>query len=325
MRQGCAYAAATLVAVCCVAPMASAAPTPAGTTINSVATATYEQPDGSEETITSNAVALRVDEILDVTVASSDPGDVATSASAIGQRLSFTLTNAGNGTESFTLSAQSSLGGDQFDPALTSILLDSNGNGAYDPGVDTVYVAGSNDPQLAANQSLAVFLLSSIPAGAGNGDRGRVALSATAKTASGTPGSSFAGLGQGGGDAVVGATGGDAEDDGFYAVTSATLSFVKSAAVADIFGGTTPVPGSTITYTLSATVNGSGSLANLRVADSIPPGTSFKADSIMLDGATLTDAADGDAGQYSGTGIAVGLGTLSAGTTRTIKFQVTID
>jgi len=150
-------------------------------------------------------------------------------------------------------------------------------------------------------------------------------LTATATTGSGSPGTSFAGAGQGGGDGVVGATGASAEDDGHYAVSRATVSFVKSASVADVFGGTTKVPGSTITYTLTATVTGSGNLANLRVADPIPAGTSYKSGSIALDGAALTDVADADAGAFTGSGIAVGLGTVAAGATRTITFQVKID
>jgi hypothetical protein len=31
---------------------------------------------------------------------------------------------------------------------LTSLVLDTNDNGAYDAGVDTVYAAGANDPLL---------------------------------------------------------------------------------------------------------------------------------------------------------------------------------
>jgi fimbrial isopeptide formation D2 family protein len=146
-----------------------------------------------------------------------------------------------------------------------------------------------------------------------------------ARTGSGAPGLSFAGLGQGGGDAVVGATGADGIDDGFYRVAAATVSFVKSASVADPFGGSTQVPGATITYTLAATIGGNGSLANLRITDPVPAGTTYTAASITLDGAALTDAADADSGSFSGTGISVGLGNVAAGTTRTVTFKVKID
>ena len=309
----------------CAAPPAFAAGTPAGTIINNSATATYDLPGGGQNSVTSNVVSLTVDELLDVSVASTDGGDVATFPAAVNQMLTFRVTNAGNGSENFVLTARDTVGGDDFNPTATSIVIDGNGNGAFDPGIDTVYVAGANNPLLAPDASVLVFVLSSIPAGAGNGQRGRVDLVAVAATGSGAPGTTFAGQGQGGGDAVVGATGADAEDDGIYAVSAATVAFVKSAEVVDPFGGTTQVPGSIITYRLVASVSGSGGLANLRIADPIPAGSSFRAGSITLEGSPLSDAADADAGEYTGSGIAVRLGTVAAGASRTVTFQVAID
>jgi uncharacterized repeat protein (TIGR01451 family) len=325
LRKNALLAALGAVSTCALASPAFAAGTLAGTNITNVATATYELPGGGETSVDSNVVTLKVDELLDVSVAWGDPADVATSAGMTGQRLKFTVTNGGNGAEAFTLATVANGGGDDFDPAVTSIVLDSNGNGAYDAGVDTVYASGSNDPQLDPDQSITVFVVSTIPAGAGDGHRGRVDLTAVAATGSGAPGTSFAGLGQGGGDAVVGATGADAEDDGYYRVAKASVAFVKSATVADAFGGTAAAPGSTVTYTLAATVSGSGSLANLRVADAVPAGTTYQAGSLTLEGGALTDAADADAGSFTGTGISVALGTVAAGATKTITFQVKID
>jgi uncharacterized repeat protein (TIGR01451 family) len=324
-RKNAALAALTAVSAGICASPALAAGTLAGTSITNVATATYELTNGDEASVDSNIVTLKVDELLDVGVAWSDPSDVAGSAGGAGQLLKFTVTNGGNGTESFTLGTIANGGGDDFDPSVTSVVLDSNGNGAYDAGVDTIYASGSNDPQLDPDQSITVFVLSSIPAGAGDGQRGRIDLTAVARTGSGAPGASFAGLGQGGGDAVVGATGADSEDDGYYRVARASVAFVKSAAVADAFGGTAAAPGSTVTYTLAATVSGTGSLANLRVSDPVPAGTTYKPGSLTLEGAPLTDAADADSGSFTGTAINVGLGTVAAGATRTITFQVKID
>jgi uncharacterized repeat protein (TIGR01451 family) len=324
-RKNAALAAITAATACIFASPAQGAGTPAGTDIVNVATATYALPDGGEASIDSNIVTLKVDELLDVSVAWSDPSDVTSPAGGTGQRLKFTVTNGGNGTESFALATLANGGGDDFDPSVTSIVLDSNGNGAYDAGVDTLYSSGSNDPQLDPDQSITVFVLSTVPASAGDGQRGRIDLTAAARTGSGAPGTSFAGQGQGGGDAVVGATGADGEDDGYYRVAKASVAFVKSAAVADAFGGTSATPGSTITYTLAATVSGSGSLANLRVSDPVPAGTTYRPGSLTLEGSALTDSADADAGSFTGTAINVGLGTLAAGATKTITFQVKID
>jgi uncharacterized repeat protein (TIGR01451 family) len=312
-RKNAAMAALTAVSACIFAGPAFAAGTPAGTNITNVATATYELPNGGEASVDSNVVTLKVDELLDVSVAWGDPSDVSAQSGAAAQPLKFTVAALANG------------GGDDFDPTSTSIVLDTNGNGAYDAGVDTVYASGSNDPELAPDQSITVFVLAAIPAGAGDGQRGRIDLTAVARTGSGAPGTSFAGLGQGGGDAVAGATGADSEDDGYYRVTKASVSFVKTATVADAFGGTAAAPGSTITYTLAATVSGSGGLANVRVSDPIPAGTTYKTGSLTLEGGALTDSADADSGSFNGTAVSVALGTLAAGTTRTITFQVRID
>lgn len=319
------FAAMAAASSFALAGPADAAGTPAGTSISNVATATYDLPGGGQDEIVSNTVVMKVDELLDVSVAWGDPADVATSAGRTGQVLKFSVTNGGNGPEAFTLGTIANGGGDDFDPGVTSIVLDSNNNGAYDAGVDTAYVAGSNDPLLQPDQSITVFVLASIPGTAADGNRGRVDLTAVAATGSGAPGTSFAGKGEGGVDAIAGATGADGEDDGYYKVARASVSFVKSASVAGPFGGSSSAPGAIVTYTLAATVTGSGSLANLRVSDPVPAGTTYVAGTITLDGAALTDAADADAGRFTGSAIAVALGNAPAGASYTVTFKVKID
>jgi hypothetical protein len=232
---------------------AMAVGTAAGTTISNTATATYDDSAGSPISVPSNTVNIKVDELLDVTVATANAGDVVAQPGSTNQILSFTINNTGNGSEAFRLTPNATVGGDQFDPTTTSIVLDSNGNGTYDAGVDTVYTAGSNDPVLAPDAAIKVFVLSTIPGGANDLDKGVVELTAAAVTGTGAPGTSFAGQGQGGGDAVVGSTGADGVDRGRYLVQNASVAFAKSASVLDPFGGSKSVPGSTITYTLTAT------------------------------------------------------------------------
>src|SRR4051812_16543524 len=191
--------AAAAAALGC-AGSAEAAGTPAGTDIVNVAHATYDQPNGTPTTVDSNVVTIKVDELLDVTVAWREPSDVVSAPGLTNQILSFTVTNAGNGHEAFALNTVHAGGGD-FDPTVTSLVLDTNGNGSFDPGVDTVYVPGANDPVLAPDGAIVVFVLSTIPPGAADGNRGRIDLTATSKTGTGTPGTSFAGAGEGGGNA----------------------------------------------------------------------------------------------------------------------------
>lgn len=317
-----------IMAACASATFASpawAVGTTAGTTISNTATATYADGGGNTVSVPSNTVDLRVDEVLDVTVVSADPGDVVAQAGAANQILSFTVTNTGNGSEAFRLTPVNAIGGDAFDPTTTSLVLDTNGNGVYDAGVDTVYAAGSNDPVLAADTSIRVFVLSTVPAGATDGQRGQTDLTAAAMTGTGPAGTSFPGAGEGGGNAVVGTSTAQGRDDGFYVVSAATVAFVKSASVLDPFGGTTSVPGSIITYTLVATVAGSGSLASLAIADPAPANTTFVSGSITLQGGSITDATDGDAGEFAAGAVAVRLGTVPGGQTRTVTFKSTIN
>lgn len=304
---------------------AHAAGTTAGTTISNTATASYTDSGGVAQTTNSNQVDIRVDELLNVTVATADPGPVTVTPGSTNRVLSFTVTNTGNGSEAFRLTPTTAIGGDQFDPTMTSIVLDSNGNGAYDPGVDTVYTAGSNDPVLAPDASIKVFVLSTVPGALSDLDRGNLDLTAAAVTGTGAPGTTFAGQGQGGGDAVVGATGADGVDRGIYLIQSAALTFNKSATVLDPFGTTRSVPGAVITYTLVATVSGTGSLSNLSLGDAVPPGTTYQPGTITLQGGPLTDATGDDAGQFASNAVTVQLGTLAGGQTRTVTFKVRIN
>ena len=252
---------------------AQAAGTRAGSTISNTASASFDT-GGGTQTIDSNTVDLRVDELLDVTVDSSDPADVPTTPGATNQLLTFSVTNNGNGEEAFALSTIANAGGDNYDPVVTQVYLD-NGDGVFDAGTDTLYTPGANDPVLDPDESIRVFVRATTPGTVVDGNRGIVSLVAVSKTGTGAPGTSFAGQGEGGGDAVVGSTGADGQDAGAYLVSAATVSLVKSAAIVDPFGGSEPVPGAVITYTITATVAGSGSVSGLAVIDTIPTDTSL--------------------------------------------------
>ncbi len=303
---------------------AQAAGTAAGTTISNTATATYTDAGGATVSVPSNQVNVRVDELLNVTVATADPGDIAALPGATSQALSFTVTNTGNGTEAFRLTPINAIGGDAFDPTTTSLVID-NGNGVYDPGIDIVYAAGSNDPILAPDTSVRIFVLSTVPASATDGQRGQTDLTATAVTGSGAPGTSFAGQGQGGGDAVIGLSTALGRDRGYYIVSAATVAFLKSASVLDPFGGTKPVPGAIITYTLVATVSGTGTLANLAASDPMPASTTYVPGSITSQSVAITDLTDSDAGEFAANKVLIRFGTVPGGQTRTVTFKVRIN
>ncbi len=305
-----------------VATPAYAAGVDAGTLIENTAQATYDA-GGGTETVDSNTVIVKVDELLDVTLTSLDPGAINTAPGP--EVLTFEITNTGNGPEAFTLTADPVVPGNDFDTTVDSIAIDTNGNGVYDPGVDQILTGPETTPVLDADENLTIFVLVTVPAGVADSDLSDVELTAEAVTGTGAPGTTFAGQGENGSDAVVGLTGADANAIGSLQVVITTVDLLKSATIVDPFGGTSSVPGSVITYTIAAEVTGSGSVDDLLITDPYPAGTTYIPGTLALDGGALTDAAGDDAGDADATRISVDLGTVAGGTTRSVTFNVEID
>jgi uncharacterized repeat protein (TIGR01451 family) len=192
--------------------------------------------------------------------------------------------------------------------------------------VDEVLTGPETTPELASDEALTVFVIVEVPAGVADGDSSDIELTAEAVTGTGAPGTVFAGQGVDSGDAIVGSTGASASSTGTLVVGITTVDLDKSVVLEDPFGGTSAVPGSVATFTISATVAGSGSVDALLVNDAIPDGTTYVPNSLALDGAGLTDVSGDDAGEASdATGISVDLGTVTGGTVHAITFDVTID
>ncbi|GAA4003690.1 hypothetical protein [Sphingomonas humi] len=303
---------------------ADAEGTPAGSEIVNVAQLSWVA-GGEQRTVQSNAASLKVDERIDVAVASLDGGSVPVAAGDQNRVLSFRVVNAGNAPEAFVLSAVGAIGGDQWDPAITSLALDTNGNGLFDPGVDQTYRAGTDDPLLKADASITVFVLGGVPAGLADAAVGLASLRATAVTGSGAPGTVFAGRGEGGTEAVVGGTTATAITQGSYVASLAVPQLAKAQQIVDPNGGSSALPGALITYTLTASYQGAVPTSGGLVEDPIPAGTSYVAGSLKLNGASLTDAADGDAGEAGTAGIRVAIGALSAKSNAVISFQVRVN
>lgn len=284
---------------------------------------------GTPVTLQSNVATITVVERIDVIVTRQSP-QILVGPGDTGRAILFTLTNTGNGSEVFALAIDSLLGGDDFDPvpAVPAIYFDTDSSGDFNIG-DVAYNPGVNDPVLAADASLDIFIVNDIPAAVVNGQIGLSQLTATALTGSGAPGTEFPGQGDGGVDAVIGTSGGENSDSGEYLVSDVVLSVVKSQLISDPFGGTQPIPGATITYTVTVEVTSSGTATSSVIRDLIPTYTSFVPASITLNALALSDASDADAGEYDTTGapqVRVRLGDLTqADGVQTVVFQVTID
>jgi uncharacterized repeat protein (TIGR01451 family) len=307
---------------------AGAAGTPVGTVIQNTAIVEFDLA-GTPITLQSNTTTITVVERIDVVVTLQSP-QALVAPNDTDRALLFTVTNTGNGSETFSLAINSILAGDDFDPApsATSIYFDTDGSGDLNVG-DQPYSIGVNDPLLAADAAVDVFIVNDIPGTVANGNIGFSQFTATSVTGTGAPGTEYPGLGDGGVDAVIGTTGGEASDVGEYLVSDVAVSVTKAQAVTDTAGGTLPIPGATITYTVTVEVIGAGIAPASVLRDPIPTYTTYVANSMTLNAVAVSDAVDADAGELDTSGVAsvvVRLGDLTQSSgVQTVVFDVRID
>ena len=323
-------AAAVLVLVAAAvlgSDRASAMGTPAGTEITTQATVTWTK-NATPFNGTSNPTTVTVDEIVDFALIWQDAGDVEVFPGETGMALTYRLQNTGNGPERFLLTAIAALAGDDFDPLLATVHLDTDGNGRFDAVVDEVYAQGANDPVRAADAATTLFLVANIPADAVDGHEGHCKLVVTAATGIGAPGTIVIGAGENGTDVVIGYSAGFRESTGVFRIASVAVELVKSAVVAGPGGGTEPVAGAIVTYYINVTADGGGTARNVVITDPVPAPAIYIPATLRLNGGLLSDAADADAGDYSVTvpgALTVRLGDLTATSQpQIIAFQVSI-
>ena len=319
---------------CAIPNAVTAAGTPAGTVIQNTATVTYSI-GGTPATAITPPASFTVAELINVTLVWQDAANVAVGSPDSNRALSFLLTNTGNGPETFSLARNNAIAGDNYDPANGSagaIFIENGlqaGFQASGPNADVLYVAGSNDPALAADASRIVYIVSNTPPALATGSVGRVELAASATTAGAAgaaPGTALAGLGQGGVDAVVGATRAQARQTGGYIVSGVVVVLAKSVvSVVDSSGGTTVRSGSIVTYRIVLTVNGSGSADSLSLDDPIPVNTTYVSNSITVNGTARTDVVDADSAEFSGGAVKVRFGNTAAPVSHTVEFRVTVN
>lgn len=297
---------------------AHAVGTGAGVQIPNAVTLEYSQA-GTTRTADATAV-FWVDELLDVSVVSSDASSIGVLAGEVEAVQQYTLTNLGNGSEAFVLNASDALGGDDFDAAFNRIFLETNGQPGLQigPGGDDVYVAGTNDPTLAADELLTVYVTADVPAGVAINDVAFLSLRAIATTivagaGTGDPtqpgfptvGTSYPGLGDaatagaGNVEAMVGVSYDAANplyvDQHDYLVNDVGVVITKTAfSVEDPLGGSTVVPGSIVSYRVNVNLNGGGSAQALVVSDPIPADLRYAPNSLSVVGLPAGEDADDD-------------------------------
>ena len=147
------------------ASTAHAAGTTAGTPITNTASVTYTV-NGSPQTTNSTTASFVVDRKVNFTVVPDQSGYTQVNLGQTGAVTKFKVTNTTNGTQDFwldpdqtTLSVGLITGTDNFDISNMKVYVDSNGNGVYDPGVDTQTFID----ELAPDASVNVFIVGDIP------------------------------------------------------------------------------------------------------------------------------------------------------------------
>ncbi|ABW69056.1 DUF11 domain-containing protein [Desulfosudis oleivorans] len=295
--------------------------TASGTPVTNLATVAY-QVGGVDQTViesslTGNstpgigngtATSFVVDTSLDLSVAWTDLADVEVVPGQLDQVLIFTVTNDGNATQDFSLSAVNRAAGDDFDTTGVTIFVESGATAGYQAGEDTAdYI-----DELAADASKIVYIVSDIPAATVNGNDAildlvaQVAVGGTAATQGANittddsliadnPATVQTVFVDGAGTADV-AEDGKASDAGTYTVVTAALEVTKSVTViSDPVNGTTnpkAIPGAVIEYEIEIENTGSSNATSVTITDSIPANTDFIIGSVAGDGDTISYSDD---------------------------------
>ncbi len=346
---------------------AQAVGTTQGTSVANTASVDYAVGGVNQPDVSSNTASFVVDRRINLTVA--EVGGAATNVipGSIDRITTFTVSNTTNGVQDFRLIATNDAAGagtafgdtDNFEGANVRVFVD-NGNGTYDPALDT----GTFIDELGADQTLTVFVLVDIPVGQVNDDTAGITLRAFAAS-SGTAGTLGADATQTAGadtplvvDTVFGDTAGapnttgdlardgSHSDDDEYDVVTAALTVIKSQTViSDPFNGAVnpkAIPGAVIEYCVDINNTGATQADAIVLTDAVPANATYQAGTIRVGvagaGTSCTSgtgtaedddaAGGGDAGDFNVTtagAVTVRGGNIAAAARYKALFRVTIN
>ena len=285
-------------------PAANAAAPAAGTNISNIATASYTDANNTPRSVTSNEVKTTVLQVASFTLTAPQ----STTANPNGQvSLSHTLTNTGNGADTFTVNlvdVTNGTNGDTYDFSNLNVYLDADKNGI--PDSQTPIAPGST-VSVGAGQSVGLIVVATTPSAAAAAAVGKLTVSATnvysasinsntATTASNT--------------------------DTVTIVTGAVIQVTKSV------NATAVKIGDEIEYTLTYKNTGNSTATGVILSDVLPTNTTYVANSGVWNGSARTDASGDEVGAaYNVTTNTVNflLATVAPNTTGTLKFKVTVN
>ena len=341
--------ASVLAATAVAATPAFAAGTAAGTTVTNSVTLDYKVGGIDQNQVTATD-SFKVDRKVNLTVVETSNTPTSVSPGQTAAVTAFSVTNSSNAPLDFALGATQSNGGtaphggkiDKFDVVNLKVYVDTNANGAYDPGTDQE--AGYLD-QVAADTSRTVFIVADIPVGRANNDVAAVRLTATAAeaTATGTLGATVTqttGANTAGVDTVFadGTTGGNVARDGIhfaeddYSVSAATLTATKTSRVISdpLNGSINPkmIPGAVVEYCIAvANATGSATATAINISDEVPAQTTYDpAFGIKLNGTVTGGVCDGgtSGGSYANGIVSGSLSDIGGGGVGTLIFRVSV-
>ncbi len=251
-----------LLATLAVLPVFAAAP--AGTVIGNQAAATYADGSAVVRTVTSNTVVTTVQQVASLSLAANG-----TKTISIGGQVYYphTLTNTGNGADTFALTATNT-GGFLF--ASTVFYADANGDGVPDNNVPI-----TSTGQLAAGQAFRFVVAGIVPA---------TAVAGGANTLTATAASGFAP-----------ATTASVQDQ----TTITAQAVINVTQALDLTAGPSPSTGSR-TITLTYTNTGNTTATGVTLAELIPAGMTYVAGSARWSGSGATVLTDADATDNQG-------------------------
>jgi uncharacterized repeat protein (TIGR01451 family) len=347
--KGMASSLAIVALVVGAAGVARAAGTASGVTISNSATVNYSVNAVAQPAITSAAADFVVDRRIDLTL-TAPVTYVDVTPGTSGNAIPFTLTNTSNAPLNFALAAANNAtdpygGTDNFNPTALTVFVDGNGNGTYQAGTDTATTVDT----LAADASVVVFIVGTIPGGQANNSIAAVTMTATARETTANGGGAItqdAGadvaatvqtvFGDGAGDTDA-ARDAAFSDTGAYRVQTANVSVVKTEAVISdpVNGGTNPkhIPGAIVEYTVTVTnaVASAVPATLISISDVLPAAVTFQPNTygagqgIQQDAAPLTNAADADAGTFAAGTVTVTVPSLAPGASTVIVFRVAVN
>ena len=335
------------------ATAAHAAGTASGTTISNTATLNYSVGGVSQPSVSNTPTVFTVDRKVVFRVDETAP--VATTTVAPGQSAAvttFTVSNTSNATMDFGLAVTQPVGGtaahggtDNFDVTGVTMYADTNGNGTYEPLIDTTVLTYLDE--VAADTSRTVFVVANIPTGRVTGDVAGVTLTGQARDggAAGTQGAistNTAGANTAGVDTVLADTAYDAlntASDGLgvarddYTVQAAAITITKTVTVlSDGFNtaaNAKMVPGARVRYCIIvANAAGGGTATGVVVTDPVPSTLAIDATTLRINGTATAGVCAGGAAGGTVTGQNVNSGTLNniaAGSSLSVFFEAVIN